>query len=203
MTRPLQLPTVTTTRIDISPGQEIGIQDFLRGLKRPRSKLITVPAAHDKLSLVATAVADHSVSVLSKALPNRTFGEQNEAVTSSMSADSYAGPTDEVMKAPKVVRTLCFLLYLPPIRTQSRVLTHVSRGFTPQTCLKTHSSYPAESKLMPESCRYLYKEGKHCDSSSGEATRHLTPFLFSKSPPVSRAACWGPERRARTIKISY
>lgn len=97
MTRPLRLPTVTATRLEFNPEQEISIHDFLRGLKRPGSKAITAPTARGKLPLSAMATVNNSPSE-----------EHTEKIPSPRPSGSYAGDqrlVDEFMKAPKVLRT--------------------------------------------------------------------------------------------------
>lgn len=107
MAQPLQLPIVTTTRLEISPGHEIDIQDFLRGLKRPRSKVTAAPAAHDIVSVNVMAVVGHSVSVPFELPISGLSEEQSGGLTSPMPAGFYVSvdrPTNEVMEAPKVIR---------------------------------------------------------------------------------------------------
>lgn len=107
MARHQRLPIVTTTRLEISPGREIGIHDFLRGLKRPRPKVIATLPTYDLASLNAMVAVDHSVSVPFGTPPNGLLEEQNEVLTSPTPARLYARverPTNEVMEAPKTVR---------------------------------------------------------------------------------------------------
>lgn len=107
MAQPLQLPVITTTYLEISPGQEIGIQDVLRGLKRPCPKFTAAPAAHDILSLNPTAALDHIVSVPFEPPSVGLFEEQNEVLMLPTPAGLYdriERPTNEIMEAPRVVR---------------------------------------------------------------------------------------------------
>lgn len=102
-----QLPCVTTTRIEVSPGQEVGLHDFLRGLRRPRPKVIAAPASHDILSLNATAAVDHSVSFQSECPSRGLSNEQDELLTPPMRVELRAvvrQPRNKMIGAPKVNR---------------------------------------------------------------------------------------------------
>jgi hypothetical protein len=107
-----QLPFITTTRLEVSPGQEVGMHDFLRGLRRPRPRVIAVPAPHDILSLNATAAVDRSVSFQSEGPSRGLSKEQDELLTPPMRLEIHAmvhRPMNNIMEAPNVNRECCAL----------------------------------------------------------------------------------------------
>ena len=121
------LPTVTTTRIKLGPGQTVSAYDFLRGLRRPKSKDTATSASARIVPSILDSNGESLVEVAG-AVSSEGSGRPEAGYDRAREAEDLRGDDFGSSEAPKVTQTYAKRVKLTPLQGKA------SREPSPSFC---------------------------------------------------------------------